>query len=108
MSSNKHSHSDLAAAMARVRAAHGLPNAEAEEVELRCPFCSRTAPESEFDEVEEPDTDEDSYRTDPITTSTTNDDDSNKGDRPAEYDNRRISKLNALTKSLTEASNKNK
>jgi hypothetical protein len=91
MSKRSHSNNDLAAAIARARAARGLPNAEAEEVELRCPLCGGTAPESEFDEVEVPDTDEESdsdgdddadgFRTDPVTsTSTGNADDVNQGD----------------------------
>jgi hypothetical protein len=122
--SNKHSHSDLLAkAIARVRAKHNLPNAS-EEVDLRCPRCGFTASEDQFDEVDEPDTDEesdseggdereddsteDSYRTDPITTSTTNDDDSNKRDvdQVPKWDNRRVDRLNALAQSLTAASNK--
>jgi hypothetical protein len=47
------------------------------------------------------------WRTDDVTSdSDSNNDEDNVGDRPAEYDNRRITKLNALAKSLTTAYNK--
>jgi hypothetical protein len=118
--SNKHTHSDLLAkAMARVRAKHNLPNAEAEEVELQCPLCGGTAPENEFSEVEEPDTEdesegddggdaEDTYKTDPISTSTTNNDDSNSRDvdQVPKWDNRR--RIDALARDLAAAASTNK
>ena len=60
--------------------------------DLVCPSCGYKGPEADF----EPDTDDESdgYRTDDVTSdSDSNNDEDNVGDRPAEYDNRRMSGL---------------
>jgi hypothetical protein len=59
--------------------------------EITCPHCNETFTTS--------------WRTDDVTSDTNEDDDANEDDeaRPAEYENRRITKLNALTQSLTAA-----
>jgi hypothetical protein len=112
-----HSHNDLARSLGRVRASRGLPNAEADEVDLICPQCSYQGPESSFDEVEVPDTDsdsdegdgdaEDSYKTDPITTSTQNDDDVNQRDvDKVPTWNDRVALAKAIARDLAAGANK--
>jgi hypothetical protein len=107
-----HSHNDLAAALGRARASRGLPNAEAEEVDLICPQCSYQGPESDFDEVEVPDTDsdgdaEDSYKTDPVTTETGNNDDPNGRDvDQVPTWNNRFALARAIARDLAAAANK--
>jgi len=63
------------AAAVKAKLAHRIHAAD--EVDLRCPQCGFTASEDQFDEVEEPDTDEESdgFSTDNETSETGGDDD---------------------------------
>lgn len=112
---NKHlQDSVLTKAMARVRAKHGLPTHKAEdgEVNLVCPRCAYQGPESEFDEVQEPDNDDaDGFRTDPVTsTSDGNADPDSEGDaaKVPKWDSKRIDRVAALAQSLRDAAESNK